>query len=443
MPQYAEARDLIKPPSILTQTLVLQGDGAYAAWIGIETEKGVSIADLEPEIFEVRLKDGQPSAVPSDFRAQFLIATASSGPALKISLLASAADRLPGSYAVTLHIVTKAAAGEWQSLDLNLLRPAPSLAVGTAVYLEQQRTYPLIQSEPDRNIGNLELIEVSGKATLSGLTLQVEPNWKSFTDAGTGTLTVPSRSLSIKAGQRLLVPIGTQGDFPPGIYAGKIAIRSPQLPTLTTVDFEIRSRRSKAWILIAVVLGAMLGWLARVRLKESQEQDNAKIQASLALGRLKAAYREIEEPEIRKTLQAAIDSLVYMSTYGIATDILAEAKAAQGVFDQVQAEILKRMTALQPELQQLSDLTKTRWNLPAKVEKELRQLLEVSGHIDQAIARKSAADASKQLSELQRQSLPTSWQPPTAGAMRWPAFGARWTSHTRRCVRRIKHDFMN
>jgi hypothetical protein len=69
---------------------VLEDDGSYAAWIGVEAEKDVSIADLEPKIFEVRLKDGQPSAVPSDFRAQFLIPTVSSGAALKISLLASA-----------------------------------------------------------------------------------------------------------------------------------------------------------------------------------------------------------------------------------------------------------------------------------------------------------------------------------------------------------------
>jgi hypothetical protein len=431
----ANCKDLlVKPASGTAQTMVWQPDNSYSARIGIELAKGVKFASLErPVVFDVDLKDGQPNAAAGDFSAAFEPGTETSGAALIVTMLPTAKDRSPGTYAVTLQIKKKGAAPP-QSLDLKLLRPTPALALGPAVYLELRR--PLSSDSPTRKPGVLTVTETSGKGGLIGIDVRAEPDPKSWAAGSTGTLcfrekeipklapevdrappdpaaSAPAKppcravvAIDLAAYERRSLAVDSEGDFSPGSYSGKIDIRSAQLGTLSTVDFNLVSRRSQAWILVTVLLGVGLGWCARIFLQREQDAGQAKIAASLAMGKLASAYTEIEDPPTRAAIAEAIKTLEYSARYSAPADIAEAAKTALSTLVALQTSLKTVWDKLLDDVKQFTGLVTTPWELPNSVTVAFQELKTANADLANLVATKNATAAGGLLQALSTTSLP-------------------------------------
>jgi hypothetical protein len=419
--QLHAADEFISLPSGLTQTLTLQTDNSYSVRIGISLAEGVNFEDLHLRLFEVQFKDRRSEDLITQFQAALVAGTETLGPALTVQVPADATRILPGNYSLTLHMTstkappaakkeeaTKAkSAVKMQSLVLALTKPAPSLSVGPAVYIERTAWFPSEHIAgfdiPTEIIqGTLRLTEESNVARLSNVTLTVDKDQKQAARLVDGRITLPADPPSLSAGETHEYPVSVDGDFPPGTYTGKINIRSPDLASATSVNYEVRSRRSAGWLIVLAIVGAGLGFLVRVYLKGKRDRNDAKIGASNAIGRLAQAFDRIEEPDARTAINGARDRLNAVIASGKSADIVTETAAALSALQKTEADFNKSLEVFQPKLGQLTTFLDKGWDLPPAVRADFDLVCAKRALIAAALARYNVTEADKQLSDTLR-----------------------------------------
>lgn len=405
--QAFAADDLITIPSGFSQTLVIQKEGGYSVRMGITTAPDVNLDDLTLKVFEVQFKDGRSTATASHFRADFSKETDKLAQALTISVPASAAEVVPGNYVVTLRVTSgkQAAAtkppapAKVQLLVLALTRPVPTLSVGPIIYIQRTAWFT---AADDVIKGKLRLTEESRNSNIAGLTLTAEADQKPDSRIVVGALELPPGPLNLAAGDSVTHDIGVKGDFPPGTYTGKINVRSPDLPGVASINYEVHSRRSPGWLIVLAIAGAVIGLIARVYLKSRQEFAAAETAASLALEKLNLMYDRIQDDEIRAKIDTARKELKTAAESGKADDLVAKTKIAMDLLPTLETTFKAKWDAFQTKLAPLTALLDKRWALPASIQPSFDKILAARGLIAAALARNDVTQAEQKISAISR-----------------------------------------
>ncbi len=403
--QASAADDFITIPSGLSQTLVIQKGGGYSVRMGITPAPDVSLDDLTPKVFEVQFKDGRSTATASDFLAKFTKETDKLGPALTISVPAAAAEVVPGNYVVTVRVTSRKevaatkppSPSKVQSLVLALTRPAPTLSVGPTIYIERTAWFT---AADDVIKGNLRLTEESRNSNITGLTLTAEADQKPDSRIVGGALELPAGPLDLSAGDSATHEIGVKGDFPPGTYTGKITVRSPDLPGVASINYEVRSRRSSGWLVLLALAGAAIGLLTRVYLKNRQEFADAETAASLVLEKLNLTYDRIQDEEIRAKLDTARVDLKTAAASGKASDLAAQTRITLDLLPTLETAFKAKWDAFQAKLAPLTTLLDKKWALPAPIQPSFDKILATRGLIAAALARNDITQAEQPMSAI-------------------------------------------
>ncbi|HKQ14126.1 MAG TPA: hypothetical protein VJT80_11895 [Steroidobacteraceae bacterium] len=390
-------------PSGTTQTLALQADGAYATRIGVVTrEAGPRLPGLAFKVFEVQYKESRSNELLSRFVVTPQPATSTQADALVIDVPANSEELLPGNYVLTLQVQPAAAAGKPQSLALTLAKPAAALTAGSSVLVERIDNW----WDPATIVtGKVRLTEDSRVANLTGLTFASDLERKAGTPAPGGTLVVCPGTSRLAAGESVECEVSLSGNFPYGTHTGKITVRSPQLAAPLAMNVTVLSRQDPRWLVVLALLGAVLGYFARVHFKRRKELAEAEITASLARQKLGLSRERIEDPEVRKKLDAEIATLDSTVARRKATEIVTAASSALTALQSIEKEFNDRRAVFEPEVKKVDALLAKSFVLPAPVQRAFAPVAARCEHVVAAFRHNNLVEASERLKRLNRESL--------------------------------------
>jgi len=400
-------------PSGMTQTLALQDNGSYSVRVGaITRDGGPSFSQLDFQKFDLQFKDGRSAQLLDRFEVNRDAVVPSRGDGLVIAATSTPKELLPGNYVLVVNVVPRTGKGKPQALTFTLAKPAPSISTGGAVRIERTSWwFHDLETVP----GKLRLNEDSRIANLSTLSFAWDLDLKPGVSAPPGKLVLPNNHSRLDAGTSQVYPVAIDGDFAPGTYTGKITVRSPQLPSPVTVNFELLSRRDPLWLVALASLGAALGLLVRVVLKRRKELAEASISASLAVQKLRLAHSRIEEPQTREKIAEQLELLNTRQEIGKAAEITAAATAALTALQDIESKFKTERTAFQARIDEFNHLVTMSWILPPALRDSFASVTAEHGQISSAFARNNLTEAGQRLDDVTRGAL---LQAVTQG-MRW------------------------
>jgi hypothetical protein len=300
------------------------------------------------ELRTVRVTEGGRPADREAFR--FALEPGESG----LPTLAAAIDlrRIPdaGTYTVVVratHLGPQAPGA--QSLEFTFTRPAAELRLPSPLRLERVWGLGWSGLRP----GAVVLTEIGGAAAITPSNRVWRSELSGPRDrplAGRLEVTLPA---GIDAWGQGEATLSAGGSLPLGSSSAIVTIRSPQLANRSVdVAVELVSRVSRAWLLVAIMLGIALGYLVRVRLEERRQRTAAEMAVEEQRERLARLLREAVDPEVRSDLDRELGRL--------ATALEAPVRSAESL-NTAAAGAAERIEAL------LEDLQKRRAELRARV----------------------------------------------------------------------------
>jgi hypothetical protein len=391
----------VSVPSGTTQTLALKSGGAYSTRVGVETRAaGPALRGLEFKLFEVQYKESRSPELLSRFVVQREPATSTHGAALVINVPARDEELLPGNYVLTVQVLPQK--GKPQSLVFTLAKPAPVLSASSTVLVERTAKW---WDEPRIVTGKVRLTEDSRAANLTGLTFAADLEPKAGTPLPSGKLVVCAELARLLAGESVECEVSLSGDFPYGTHTGKIAVRSPQLAAPVAMNVTVLSRQDPRWLIVLALLGALLGYLVRTYFKRRKELAEAEITASLARQKLGISAERIEDPEVRKKLQAEIDKLESAVAGRRAAQIVTAAGNALTALQTIEKDFNDERSKFEPEVKKVDALLAKSFVLPSSVQRAFAPVAARGAELVSAFRRNSLVEANECLQRLNRENL--------------------------------------
>jgi len=96
-----------------------------------------------------------------------------------------------------------------------------------------------------------------------------------------------------------------EGDLPVGTANGSVVVDSPQLETPVTMNFEVHTRRSLAWLFMVAAFGLAIGALTRTWLKSRIALQDAKARAAELLTTIDRELSQRPDRDFRLNMRAA------------------------------------------------------------------------------------------------------------------------------------------
>jgi hypothetical protein len=258
-----------------------------------------------------------------------------------------------------------------QELALTLVRPAPRLRTIAPIVIHDQRwgfwrdasvhrRIRLAEQSRVTGVGHL-VIEQIDRATHGGA--QIDARF----EPTRGIHAVPS---TLDPGASLDVDLWGVG-FPTGTTTGQLTISGDELTTPIVVGYEVRARVVSFYIVPLFLIGGLLGWLVRHKLRQAEAWRTVELQLATLT---EAVARELATTPIierRKALEGAHAALTAalaardLAKVGTATTELQakldEARTARANFIN---ERLTRIAAVRAAIAK-------QWDLPAPLAPEL------------------------------------------------------------------------
>lgn len=121
-----------------------------------------------------------------------------------------------------------------------------------------------------------------------------------------GLITFPNNPYSLGPGRVLAAKLHVDPkkleDMPYGQYKGKLQINSPLLTVPLIVDFDVSKRRAKWVILLAVLIGLVVGQFVRHFLQDQQDLEKARLSGFQLIQQMISDTKDISDKEYRKTI---------------------------------------------------------------------------------------------------------------------------------------------
>jgi len=299
-----------------------------------------------------------------------------------------------GTYDLYLNLQPDSEPGA-ERLKIQLIHPAASLE--TIPKLIINRTYWFIALSSN-SLPDLRVTETSKK---SGITISgVRPVSNSV--IGTrpigGTLGFPQEQPEIKPGDQVKLNYRLDGGFEPGTATGTMKIDAPQLASPASFDFEVRSHVHWIWIGITIAVGLFISYLIKVKLQQTIELDQARLDAEKLLERIKLEEGRHAEWKLRRPYQDTFDKLTDKAKNGIDPAEINNCKVALDMqWQKALQDLAKRHQDEQDAIDKLHDfVTVYNWLLPPKVIEAIDRARDKQGEVQKLIDRDDLTQASNE-----------------------------------------------
>ena len=232
-----------------------------------------------------------------------------------------------------------------------------------------------------------QLWETSRKSWLTHITLEQ----KNQTDAGAdpaGRIKVkPANLEDLSPGKNALIRLGQDyeldGSFPLGTAKGKLVLNADQLAGPVTFNFEVRSRIWVVFLFAPMVIGLILGYIARHRLVDYIALGLER-RKSYELARLiGVALRDNADSIFQASAKTAQTHALEAANAGRADQVKSRTDAAQSEFQSAVTELKGRRDDLARKISELSAIAGANYDLPAAIKAALQ---DAQSNIGNAIA---------------------------------------------------------
>jgi hypothetical protein len=394
----ASARDLVELPAGQVYELKIDED-VERVWISLNSPQGGTLDGLAVggTPVDVALGNRHESSLGGAFTATLKPPSKDQSPGIELALQMATLPE-PGTYDVQLQLTQ---GQERQLLKLQIIIPEAQL---------RALTPPLI----DRVIGvtgrseisstPLVLSETGKRSRVTGLAVQP------ITPGTLGDKTVTGH-LSFSPGGEppiIIPPGGTKtiayalgGDFPIGTVKGSVELSSPQLKAPLAVSYEVRTRRTKAWIFLLLAAGLAVGFLTRNWLVYQVSLNEKRVELESLRLRLEGELRRIPDAQLHRELNATLDSLAQARDEEV-KELSEKVVAADQRFSQARADLEKRRAEEESKLATLKQLLEAAWSVPDEVGNLLRGAQEGLARSQKALQDHDVVTASQERDQLER-----------------------------------------
>jgi hypothetical protein len=162
-------------------------------------------------------------------------------------------------------------------------------------------------------------------------------------------------------------PITLSGNFPLGTSTGAALISAPQLEKPIDLTFEVHNRRAKWIIVVTMILGVILGFVARVWTRFRIELRQARLKALDAATTLERELQNRPDAEFHEAVEPAFTSLTTAIENGSAAQLTNQITAANAALVAALNDLDQRRITVKSQFETLSGLAKKSSLLPAEI----------------------------------------------------------------------------
>jgi hypothetical protein len=244
---------------------------------------------------------------------------------------------------------------------------------------------PMLHLLETTGLSRVSIADISGMGSFRQDDKEIDPPI-AFGPAGSAGPIAP-----IAPGKPVSIPVRLAAELPLGTWTGTVRITAPELEAPVDVTYEIRARRSHAWIFFAAIAGLLAGFLVREVLSKLAGLGDARRKADEMLVRLDGERKSRADRDFLKAADAAVDTLAQVrKTAKDAGALTAAIEAANTALSVALAELKERKDRATAAYNELRDLLRARYHLPPKLRE---RLAAASAPLAAAAARLNADDA--------------------------------------------------
>jgi hypothetical protein len=300
-------------------------------------------------------------------------------------------------------------------LKIQVVHAAAKLELPDKLLVEQTEYWPFSTSTDKMRF---DIRESSGASELMDVALQPRVSTLG-TDIVTGQLVIDLRGPAqspgvspppfIAAGQTRELTYDLSGNFPLGVVTGSLRFFAPELPDPVTLTFEVHSKLTKIYIVVAIALGLFLSWYLKVYLHNRIELAESRSKAATLLDRVQTDWNSHRDHVFRGALNQPIKALQTAVDGQDAAAITPEITALDGVWRTALQDFATRSQRAQTALDDLRKVTDSAWILPTSVLAILANAKQSpAGGIDigqaqEEISQNDPSSASDTMAQLRRQ----------------------------------------
>lgn len=210
---------------------------------------------------------------------------------------------------------------------------------------------------------------------------------------------VPTLPERIERGKSAKISCSVEGTTSPGTATGTIVVSGAGLAAPVDVPFEIRTRRTVAWLVLTMVAGLAVGWVLRVGVKDAVARNRARLDVAEALRRVDAtidACADVAAADKLKKLRAELAMLLQEKDPGAAAKKLA---AIQDAIDATRRDLDGRLTTVRSAIDASRAVLKRLENLPGSLATAAGKAASAVTQAEQVLASGDARTAQDLLSK--------------------------------------------
>lgn len=388
-----------------------RGSGStYSVRIPLAPAQGASAptgAKLVAQTIDVSSKVGRAEKLRDAFNVALEPETPTHGPSLVVATQL-VDELLAGPYGLVVRLKPEprgtTAELPAQLIALTLTVPAPELRV-QPFSVDVERAF--ISERPPTVVAvPLQLRELSGKAGIREVKLEVlRDTVPAKPDSGQLTFSPPIGT--IPPGGAASAAIAASGAYALGKTAGKLEVRSKDLPTPVSVAYEVRVIESKLWIPVLAIIGAVAGYLLRTVFKRYQEYKAALASASEFISKVAAARASSLDPTYRAALDEARAELDAATRGQKKAAVLTVAiAAAQTKVAGARTTLDTSLSNLLPRVQEFRSFVDVPWKTPGPVEEALANMRREVFLLEQDMLGRNAKAATERIARAEAGELP-------------------------------------
>jgi hypothetical protein len=370
---------------------------------------------VKPQVFSVRLGNQFDERLHEAFEAEWVKNdSAADVQAIKLTVKNYAAVARPGTYDITLRLLSIQEARALKLVKLQVIHPPAKLRSPLDTLIVERTRYLPGWDHPSYTSSTkilLALTETSNHSCLTGLRAQPIRNAAIGDRQVTGHLhfspggqALPVTQLA--AGGNLTIGYEPVGDFPLGVVKGTLEVTAAELNDALPLNFEVRSRLWSGYLVIFIVAGLVVSYFLKVKLQRDIALDEARVQALKTLELAQTEYARRLDGGFRNAIEAELTAL-HAAIDGNDAAVLARTnddldKALRAALQNLTA----RKQALQKQVDELLTVTNNMWEVPPAVQAVLSKANKAMDAIVQHLASDDISQAQKE-SDLLKGDLAT------------------------------------
>ena len=307
----------------------------------------------------------------------------------------------PGTYELALRAIdcmSKSARLVLETLNLTFTRPAAKLEPTGKVTVDQWLTTPWSPSAsaviPDRI--KLRATAESKSIPLGLLRADAGP----FTSAGTsinvGSWKVDAAKAQVPTGEVVEIALAPSG-FPVGTASGRFELSGRDLQAAQSIDVELRTRLVAGWIPLVVGLGALVGFLLRVKLQQVIDIGKARKPGFDELMRVRTEVGNVGDAQFRATVEPRIVDLERALKGDDVAAIATASTTVRSALDTANSALKEALKAVAKRIDALRNEFGTQAPLPAALKQVCETAVRLANGAANAVARSDAGLATQTL----------------------------------------------